>query len=104
MCSESFTIPADILRYDINRRINKIKYDQVYEVLTDLIPLLDDKYGQIKCTRECGWNGHRIQLREHYQECSKSYRFKCNGCSKIFNMNGIRKHLINNVSHKNCYY
>ena len=92
-CRESFTIEPTVFRYDGYRQQNGINWSKVYNVDNDLIPYLDEKFGDSYCPRDCEWTGKRANLRKHLSECPNTFRFKCDGCHKMFNKPGLVDHL-----------
>lgn len=73
---------------------NRINWSKVYEVWDELNEWLDEKLGNVLCPRDCDWSGPRMTVRNHFQNCDNTFRFKCANCSnsKLFTKQGLLDH------------
>lgn len=71
----------------------RVKCSDIYRVDEKFITILDKKWGDIKCPRECGWTGKRLNARDHLKVCDKACRFKCWSCGVIFTKQDLLDHI-----------
>lgn len=98
ICRADFSF-GNVYRNDNDRKNNRIKWNNVYEVDNDTLESLDEEFGETECPRECEWKGLRCEIRNHLGKCNNSIRFKCKRCKKKFDKNGLQNHL----DHKSNY-
>ncbi len=93
LCRAPFTIPAHVFGTSHLRNQNKINWNKVYTVDEGIMDILDTKYGDTKCPRDCVWTGKRKDARHHLTQCPNTFRYKCKGCYKLMTENGLKEHI-----------